>query len=171
MKKHIILLFIISVFIASGCDKLHDWNQPKDPAIEYNSVYPLGGEWWVQYFVDGELAADYSLLFTYNTAADDGREIWISDQGNFWTFTVKTPCDVLNTSFSGDSLISTADYDGAPYDIWVNVKGGKVIKDGGHSTSGVVTDSIYIEFEFEDDPGTIYVAAGTRKTGFLEDEH
>lgn len=162
---------------AYGCEKLHDWNQPEDPETEFSSTYPLSGEWWVQYYFDNGDGTytnsnyGYFPLYTYNTAADDGKEMWISDAGEFWTFTVKCPVSMQSLTFEGDTLISTADGGGEPYDIWLNISEGKVIKDGGRSPSGVVVDSIFVGIEFEDDEGFVYYAAGVRKTGFLEDEH
>ncbi len=70
-------------------------------------------------------------------------------------------------TFAGQDLINAVE----DYDIAIQVMNGKIILDGGKSTSGLVTDSIYFELEFEDDPGTIYTAAGVRRTGYLEDEH
>ena len=175
------LIFALLIFLTSGiysCSKLHDMNEPNDPEVEYSVVWPLAGEWYVTYkFADEDGVIDdwygvgYTKLYTYNTANQDNDKFWISDGTNFWIYTVKSPCNVGNRTFGGDSLVSTADNDGELYDIKVNIKNGKVIENGGHSTSGVVTDSIYFEVEFEDDPGTIYYCAGTRKTGFLEDEH
>lgn len=169
-------IFVIVIFIAAlftyGCEKLHDLNKPKDPGIEFTSTYPLSGEWWIQYYeFDGTTYTNpgygYFPLFTSNTAADDGKEMWISDDGSFWTYTVKCPVDMTSLTFGGDALTSTV----ADYHIWLNVSEGKVIKDGGKSPSGVVVDSIFCKIEFEDDPGFFYYAAGVRKTGFLEDEH
>lgn len=161
----------------TGCEWLYENNQPKEPETEYSSVYPLSGEWWVQYYFDnGDGTYEnshygYFPLYTYNTAADDGKAMWISDNGEFWTFTVKCPVNMTNLTFSGNQLVSTAYADGEPYDIWLNVTDGKVLLNAGKSPSGVTVDSIFCGFEFEDDPGNIYYAAGVRKTGFLEDEH
>jgi hypothetical protein len=185
MKKTLYLLIFVLALGLTSCEKLHDWNQQDDPAIEYSPVWPLSGEWWVVYrFDDGSGVVDdyYGVghvpLFTSNTASNSATEFWISDGGNlgsgessFWSYCVKCPCNVDNASFSGDSLISTADWEGAPYAIWVNVGNGRVIEDGGVSPSGVVSDSIYFEVEYEDNPGTIFQVSGIRKTGFLEDEY
>lgn len=176
-NKFYIIVMLVILFGAYGCEKLYDSNQPKEPKTEYSSVYPLAGEWWVQYYFDnGDGTYEnsnygYFPLFTYNTAADDGQEMWISDAGTFWTYTVKCPVNMNNLTFAGDGLTSTADYDGELYDIWLNITEGKVIRDGGLSPSGVVVDSIFLGIEFEDDAGFVYYAAGVRKTGFLEDEH
>jgi hypothetical protein len=177
MKKIIYLLALVMVLLASSCEKLHDWNQPKEPETKFTSIEALGGEWWVQYYFDNgdgtysNSGYGYFPLFTSNTAADDGKEMWISDAGSFWTYTIKCPVNVKSLTFEGDTLISTADLEGSLYDIWLNVTAGKVLKNAGLSPSGVVVDSIFVGIEFEDDPGTIYYAAGVRKTGFLEDEH
>ena len=145
--------------------------------MKLSSTYPLSGEWWVRYFDDAattnDIGGGYYPLYTYNTAANDGKDFWIWDQNTFWAYRVKCPVSMQNNTFSGDTLISTATY-GTPitlYNIWLNVKNGKVLVKGGLSTSKVVTDSIYMELEFEDDAGTIYYVAGVRRTGFLEDEY
>lgn len=178
--KNKIIIALLAVLLAGtySCKKLYDWNQPKDPVVEYSAIWPLAGEWYVLYeFDDGAgnigdwYGVGYTTLFTYNTAAEDKDKLWITDDDNFWVYKIKADCDVANRSFSADSVVSVADYGGAPYDIKIQVNNGKVIEDGGHSTSGVVADSIYMEIGFEDDPGTVYYCAGIRRTGFLEDEH
>jgi hypothetical protein len=179
MKNKVIIgLLALLMAGSTSCRKLYEWNQPKDPEIEYSAVWPLSGEWYVTYtFDDGtgnigdHYGVGYTTLLTYNTANEDKDLFWISDVGNFWIFTIKSPCNVPARTFAGTDLVSTADYSGSLYDIKVQISNGKVIEDGGLSTSGVVCDSIYFEIEFEDDPGTIYYCSGVRRTGFLEDEH
>lgn len=149
---------------------MYELNQPKEQEVEYSAVWPLAGEWWVNY-ESGDYISGYTPLFTYNTAGEDTDKLWISDNGNWWTYTVKSGCSVDAKTFSGTNLVSTADGGDAVYDIEVQITNGKVIVDGGKSTSGVVCDSIYFEVEFEDDPGTVYQCSGVRRTGFLEDEH
>lgn len=173
MKNKIIILIVALIaFGFTGCEKLWDMNQPKETDTEYSAVWPLAGEWWVTYMIDGsDVGGGYYPLFTYNTAAEDKDKLWISDANSFWAYTIKANCNLDARSFSGDSLVSTADYGAGLYDIKCNITNGKVIEEGGFSTSGVVCDSIYFEIEFEDDLGTIYQCAGVRRTGFLEDEH
>ena len=179
MKKIINLLLIAAVlFSVSSCTKLYELNQPKEKDVEYSAVWPLAGEWWVVYrFDDGSGVMDdyygvgHTQLFTYNTAAEDANKFWVSDNNNFWSYTVKSDCDVSSATFKGTDMVSTSDYGAGLYDIKVQITDGKVIKDGGKSTSGVVCDSIVFNLEFEDDPGTIYQCSGVRRTGFLEDEH
>ena len=145
-----------------------------------SSVKDVSGEWWVRYTLNGVEQKGYVKLITSNTAADDGKSIWIDDQGKFWTYKVKCPVNMNSMTFSGDQLISAAISNGSLYDIGVTVADGKVIKKGGFSTSGVVTDSIYFKVSFEDDVdengdpapySNIYEVSGVRRTGFVEDEH
>jgi hypothetical protein len=53
----------------------------------------------------------------------------------------------------------------------VTLNGGKVLAGAGKTRSGNPVDSIYIEAEFSDDPGTKYVISGHQRTGFFEDEY
>ena len=124
----------------------------------------ISGEWWVEY-TDGDYYSGLTKLIISNTAADNGQEIWISDEHNFWEYKVKCPVDMKNLTFSG------IDLEDIEHDILIQINGGKMLVDAAKSTSGVVTDSLYFEIEFADDPGNIYQASGWRKTGFLEDEH
>jgi nuclear transport factor 2 (NTF2) superfamily protein len=130
----------------------------------------LSGEWFVNYSTEG-YESGYTQLLTFNTASDNGEEIWISDEGNFWVYKVKCPVNIQDFTFSGEDLVSVAFWNDELYDIEIDIMNGKIIKDASLQPSGVRADSIYFEIEFEDDPGTIYQAAGFRRTGFLEDEH
>ena len=179
MKNKLYVIVVLFILLgAYGCEKLYDINQPKEPKTEYSSTYPISGEWWITYSVNNSPASNYVLIYTSNTAADDGKEIWIID-GSFWPYTVKAPCQMKNLTFFSADTLNTTNYTNR-----MLVMNGKVIKNGGHSPSGVVVDSIYFEVKFEDDGyfdtngdyvltpwENLYVGAGVRKTGFLEDEH
>ncbi len=157
MKKNIFYL-IMAILIFASCDEKEDYTQINSSVVE------VAGEWWVNY-VDGEYESGYTKLITFNTAADNGQEFWISDEHNFWAYKVKCPVNTANLTFSGTDLPNNE------YDVDIQILDGKIIEDGALSTSGVVTDSIYFQVEFGDEPGVIYTASGWRKTGFLEDEH
>ncbi|MGQ8338852.1 lipid-binding protein [Sunxiuqinia sp. A32] len=164
MKNYFIYL-ILAVALLASCDKKEDYEQINSNAME------AAGEWWVDYN-DGTGGSGYYKLHTYNTASDLGDTIWIDDVDEFWVYKVKCPVNIEDLTFSGTGLTSVALWDGEPYDITVNITNGKIIKNAvTNLASGVTADSIYFEIEFEDDPGTIYQAAGFRKTGFVEDEH
>ena len=157
MKNYITLLVLAVAFITS-CDEKEDYVQINSSTME------ISGEWWVEYSTDGYNSGLTKLIIS-NTSADDGNEVWISDEHNFWEYKVKCPVNMEQLTFSGNDLSNIE------YDVLIQINGGKMLKDAAKSTSGVVTDSLYFEIEFADDPGTIYQASGWRKTGFLEDEH
>jgi len=161
MRKHL-LYFAMLAFVISSCDTKEDYE------VEKSKVVEAAGQWYVKYSDDSGYESDYILLETYNTSTDDGTKLWITDNGEWWDYKVKASINASALTFSGTDLVNAVeDYE----DLIVQVKNGKVILDGGKSTSGVVTDSIYFELEFSEEEGVIYKAAGVRRTGFLEDEH
>lgn len=165
MKRYLAYITILtSIVLYTSCDVKEDYVEIDSKVVE------AAGEWWVNYSTDG-YESGYTKMLTFNTANDDGSEIWVSDEGNFWPFKVKCPVNIQNLTFAGTDLVSVALWQGEPYDIKVSISNGKIIKKVSLQPSGFVADSIYFEIEFEDDPGTIYKAAGFRKTGFQEDEH
>jgi len=158
MKKYLVLLVLVIGIIFSSCDVKEEYDQINSKVME------ASGEWWIKFSKTG-YETGYLKIITFNTAADVATEMWLSDNGNWKNVKFKCPVDVLNLTFAGTNLtnISTTNK--------VNIKNGKIVKNGGASTSGVVTDAISFEIEFSDEPGIVYKATGTRKTGFLEDEH
>lgn len=170
MKKNILLIALI-VLIFSSCDKKEDFVNEESLVVE------MAGEWYVHYdhpvYGLDPFGKGYKSLITYNTSADDGSEIWINDQGNFWEYQVKIPVDISALTFgSQDTAINAVD----GYDIKVLVRNGKIIKDVSVRESGVIADSIYFELWFEDLEGETGIAedtllvSGYRRTGYLEDE-
>jgi len=151
MKKLNSILLGLIALVIFGISSCKD-----EIVVTYQDAYPVSGTWWVTYqFDDGSgnigdwYGVGYTKLFIYNTAFDNDS-IWIDDHANFWDFKVKLPYD--DVSFAADSALNVS------YDIKVNIKKGKVIDN----------DSIYMELEFEDDPGTIYICSGVRYDGFGE---
>lgn len=56
--------------------------------------------------------------------------------------------------------------------IKVNLQNGKVLTGVSKGpVSQAVTDSIYFEAEFSDDPGTVYQIHGYARTRYVEDDH
>jgi hypothetical protein len=164
-------IFIIAIFSAlsftTACEK-------EDPEIENTATYPVSGEWWVTYQVrnaEGQLediGGGYYPFLTYNTSSNRPDSIWVSDAHSFWDFQVKAGLDLTNRSFAVNEGQNVA------YDSKVRIANGKVLVGSGVSTSGVATDSLYLEVAFDDDEepfGTTYIVSGHRRTGFLEDEH
>jgi len=154
------LIFLTSLVVFVSCDEGGD----PDPGV--TSVVEMSGDWFVQTFVGGDMVADYARISTYNTAADDGTEIWVDDHSNIWGFKVKSPINLTGLTFSGAALESDlVDV------ITVNITNGIIIKDGATTSGGNTADSISFEAEFSDDPGTTYMLIGYKRNGLLEDEH
>jgi hypothetical protein len=161
MKNKLFILLALLSFGIMSCD-LGD-----DPAVEGTATQAVAGEWWTTFTINGEdvYSLGYQQITTSNTAANVPTEFLITDHAHTWDYKVKSPLNLDAKTFGGSSLENLA------YDITVNVTNGKILPNAATSTGGNVTDSIYFEVEFSDDPGTIYQVAGYRRTGFLEDEH
>jgi len=158
MKKYLILIFVVFSTIFSSCDKKAEY-------IEVDSqVVNAAGEWWIKFSKTG-YETGYLKVLTFNTAADVATEMWIADNGNWKNVKVKCPVNISDLTFAGTNLVN------ATTSMTVTVKNGKIVKDGGLSTSGNVTDKISFDIELSSEPGVTYKAEGTRKTGFVEDEH
>jgi hypothetical protein len=162
MKKIIFIITGLIVLSFYACQKYDD------PDVKYASTYPLSGEWWVT-LRDTSLAilVNYSPLLTYNTSSDKGDSLWVDDGGNIWQFKVKAACNAKERTFSTDSTVSAF----PEYPIKIDIKGGTVVLKGGITRTGNVTDSIYMRIGFEDDPGTVYIISGIRRTGFQADDY
>ncbi len=165
MKGIFRIMTLLSVISLAACE-------PDAPEVKYTSTFPLNGEWAVIYRVETspgvfEDQSGYTPLIISNTASDNGDSIWMTDDENFWDFKIKAAAKAKSRSFSSEGSISVVD----DYNIEVIVTDGKVILDA-VVTKGAqtVTDSIYMQLEFEDDPGVIYHCSGVRRTGFLEDD-
>lgn len=151
------MLAFVSIILAS-CDDKEDYEQINSQVVD------AAGEWWIK-FSTTDYETGYLKVLTFNTAADVATEMWIWDKGNWKDIKFKCPIDISTLTFSGSSL------ENLESDATIEVINGKIEKDGGFSTSGIVTDKISFEIKFSDEPGVTYQAVGTRKTGFIEDEH
>ena len=160
--KQKLLIFIALLGIGfTSCD-LGD-----DPAIGGTATQAVAGEWWTTFTIDGEdvYGLGYQPITTSNPAANTTTEFLIHDDAHTWDYKAKVPLNLDAKTFGGTGLQNLS------YDITMNITNGKILPGAAISTGGNVTDSIYFEVEFSDDPGVIYQVAGYRRTGFLEDEH
>lgn len=146
------MLMIVVAFIATSCSK---------DEIPMTSTVDLAGEWMVTVEAEGGFSYGPVMFITYNTSANDGKEIWLDDLSNFWGTKVKVPCDVNAKTFGSTTPADNQDYD----PITVTVTNGKVIFGGTKTPSGAVADAIEFQIEYSDDPGTVYTAHGYRRTG------
>jgi len=161
--KHIKYILFLSMFslVLSSCDL------GEEPEIGGVAIQEMTGEWWTTFTVGGEdiYGLGYSLITTYNTAANSTSEMWLDDIEHTWAYKLRVPINFEGRTFSGTDLVNEA------YEITATVTNGSITHGNTMSTDGNITDGISFDIEFSDDPGTIYHVEGYRRTGFQEDEH
>lgn len=101
-------------------------------------------------------------LNTYNTADDNGKEMWIDDLGNFWAFKFVVPVDYAARTFACGAT---------PYDEKNSgsavITGGKILEGAATNLHGMPNDSIVFDITFDDDSNELtYRVSGQRHTGF-----
>lgn len=180
MRKLGLLILLVLPFCIMSC---YDKNE-----VEYTAAGDLGGQWIV---VDSVTGTEF-VLTTANVTSNEVGKLYITDfnagKAGFWAFQIKVDANNAAMTFSKDSTINMVlqdevadkkDYNGdkkntmiVPYDIKINVKKGRIVKNAVLVPSGIKADKIYLEIEFEDDSPayTKYKLQGYRKTGFHEDD-
>jgi hypothetical protein len=157
MKKLICIALAGLMFICSCKKNL--------PDVGATSSVKMANEWWVTLKQGStDLIGTHVKIATYNTSSNNDT-IWVDDLGNTWQFKVKAKANYDSLSFK------TSGAENEYYAITVNLTGGKIFPNGGKSKTGNVTDSIYMQAEFSDDPGTIYTISGHARTRFTEDDY
>ncbi len=168
MKKYI-YLFVVVLFAISfqSCEKY----EPGGTAVQ-----DMAGDWWVTYeyesspgvWEDAGLGGPVTLT-TYNTAANKSTEMWINDEGHFWTFKCVVAVDYSAKTFATSDSVST--HSASYPDEKALFSNGKILKGAATTPSGTAADSIVFYVEFNDDSApTVYKVSGFRKTGFYEDD-
>ena len=166
MKKFLSILALASVVLVS-CEK-------EKPEVGGTGAEKIANEWWVRLTLDGDdlYHLGHFKMSTYNTASSKDS-IWVDDLKNGWGFKAKAAVDLNSLTFGGanvQNLYYNPDKP-ASFPQTVTIANGKVLPGVGVSKTGNPTDSIYLEVEFADDPGTKYVLSGHGRTQFAEDEY
>jgi hypothetical protein len=161
MKQLKFIFFLSMFFGAVSCDLA------EDPVIDGVAIEEMTGEWWVTFTVGGDdiYGLGYTMITTYNTAANSTTEMWLDDLKHTWGFKLRTPVNLDALSFAGSNLAEQY------FDITASVTNGVITKGKTETSGGNMTDGISFDVEFSDDPGTVYHVEGYRRTGFQEDEH
>ena len=103
-------------------------------------------------------------IMTFNTAANNINEMWLDDNGKFWSFKMKVDVNYRERTFS----CAEQDYDAAGSGTAV-VTNGKIMENAAKNLHGMPNDSIVFNIKFsDDDNGLIYRLSGQRYTGFKE---
>lgn len=159
MKKILISLSVVLSIIAISCKKTL-------PDYGHTATEKASNGWWITFTLGGVDVYNLGHQFfsTYNTSLNPDS-IWIDDLGHTWNFKCKTAINYPALTFSTTSSQNTY------YNDTVTIQNGKILLKAGHSKSGNVTDSIYMEATFSDDPTDKYIISGTARTGFIEDDY
>ena len=137
------MLFIFTLVIALSCEKDDKWKDFQN----FDSTYPICGQYYVTWTLNGATANDPSILSVYNSAKYDG--IWIDDNKHFWQFKVKA-------NLSGNNFSINKGFD----EYW---------DDSTTITNGSASDgNISFDVEFASDSGDVFHCQGKRQTGFEE---
>jgi hypothetical protein len=161
------ILFIITAALTVGLTSCENDIEPEQTAL-----MEMSNEWWGQIYVpDGsggltDAGYGYQHFLTSNTASETVDSLFIDDFGEFFELKAKVACDLSTLTFTTNGTPVRERYS----DGTVIIESGRIIKNGGKSTTGVVVDSLYFEAEFDWDPGQVYIVAGHGRTGFLEDD-
>ena len=103
-------------------------------------------------------------IMTFNTAANNINEMWLDDNGKFWSFKMKVDVNYRERTFS----CAEQDYDAAGSGTAV-VTNGKILENAAKNLHGMPNDSIVFNIKFSDDNnGLLYRFSGQRYTGFIE---
>jgi hypothetical protein len=158
MKKTIPIVTVFFLLLISGCAK-------NLPEVGGTAAQTVANEWWVTFALNGEDQIGSPVkIATYNTS-DNKDSIWVDDLQHTWQFKCKAKADYQALTFQTDG--SQNDY----YDIQVKITNGKILHKAGISRTGNITDSIYLEATFTDDPDNKYTLSGTARTMYAEDDY
>ena len=162
MKK-----YLYSIILSTLVLGLFSCETMDEPDIKDTSTWPLNGEYWVKYEDPGTGNLYYSdrhKMIITNTAANQGDSILVSDEGTGLKF--KAAANVEGMSFS------VSDY---PVNDTTNVtiNNGQLMVDATQTRSQeVVTDSVYMELEWQTPSGTEQITvSGYKYTGWPEDNY
>lgn len=160
----VILCSIVALASFTACDE--------DGYADYDAVgtqtQAMNGEFWIDISdADGNLYVQHALHKLY----DNNGQLMITDRigstENFTGWWTEAALDYNpdDLTFSATDAENTAD------GSVVTITEGKILKGAGHSATGNPVDSIYFKAVYDYDPETVLTFAGTRRTGFEEDEY
>ncbi|HEX4373540.1 MAG TPA: lipid-binding protein [Puia sp.] len=168
--RSILFVFGLSVIVlAVSCTK----KEPRYASTQEGNTatVKMNNGWWVNVSIQGQpgnLSPTPFFFATYNTASNSPDSLWVDDLGNFWDFKVVVAANYPALTFAANQVFNNY------YADTVTIVNGKILPKAGHSRTGNVTDSLYLEVTFSDDVpafGNTYIIAGTARTGFDEDDY
>jgi hypothetical protein len=140
------------------------------PDYGRSAVVKMANNWWVSINSSafGLQTSTRTFLTTYNASSNSVDSLWVDDLG-YIGLKALTTANYSKQTFAATN-IANLDQPFGEADS-VTIFNGKVITLGGHSKTGVATDSIYFQAMLSDDPGDTLTYAGTARTGFIADDY
>ena len=140
------------------------------PDYGHTAVVKMANNWWVTInsALYGSQTPTRAYFGTYNASSNSIDSLWIDDLGLVGLKSL-TVANYAKLTFSSTNAPNLDQPFGEPDSI--SVFNGKVITLGGHSKTGVATDSLYFQATLSDDPGDTITVAGTARTGFIADDY
>lgn len=165
MRKILFAISLITLGSLISCKK-----DTFDPGATVGKVVANG--WWVNVQIGGaNQTSTPTFLSTYNTSSNTTDSMWVDDLKNYYGFKCKVATNYSNYTFSTTNSQNAYYVGTVNFPATVTITNGKIFPKAGHSLNGNVTDSIYMQVKFSDDPSTTYTIVGTARTGFAEDDY
>jgi hypothetical protein len=144
------------------------------------AVQKMANGWWVMAYSSKnglvsltptsgpDTASNHIFFVTYNASENSADSLWVDDlEGIGGGYDVKA---LLSASLSNYTLSSAGTTNLYQPSSAVQWAGGTIFPKGGVSRTGVVTDSIHVQFLFTGDPGDTLTIQGVARTGFDGDD-
>jgi hypothetical protein len=176
MKKNFNLFIALALILSiASCQK--EYKAPESKTVS------MSGRWWTELYFDEAqdgIPVEDGLIYTYadfgsygivtSNSASNTDTVIIDDHEGSWPFRAKAPVSIENLKFLPSTVLNiNEDYLGTGETV--KIIDGKILKGAARSKSGAVADSIFLEFEFSDDPGSYYIYTGHRDSGQPEDHY
>lgn len=144
-----------------------------DYDIEYTAIHPIGGQYVVTIYKDGqELNMTYCTIA--NTTGNDSDKCWVRIGGytaaGAFNINGKISCDVKALTFSGSQIENLAGNVTSSTHTF-SLTDGKIELKGIKAPSGTIADKISFSYTTTKDPGVTYTVTGWRYTGWDEDDY
>lgn len=163
---------ITGICLFTSCTKKQDYGN--------TAVEKMSSGWWVLAYsskngpivipppASWDTASNHIFFVTYNTSGDSSNAIWVDDlEGIGSPYDVKAVLDANLADYTMSSTGAPNEYDPTNSVTWAS---GKIFPKGGLSRTGVVTDSIFVQFLLANNPGDTLTIRGVARTGFDADE-
>ena len=175
-----IIILCALIVLASGCETYNDMD------VDHTAIYPMDGEWIVNYIntsVTPNDTSDFVVLSTYGTVDNSSTQMWIRSINHELTgavppmasFTGKINVNVTDKTFEGSNVNNTRIIPNSTATPPVlaqsfTITNGSVVLGGYTTLTGGKADKISFTMTDTRKAGVVYSVVGFRRTFWLADE-